>query len=556
MKTIRIALGTALFLAAAAIAAAQSYQVRTYTEADGLCSSVVQDIAQDAQGQIWFATRSGISVFDGSTWTSYVRPRDIPSANVFKLTIDRNGTVWAWADNPEEFLLKFAAGRWTSIPRPAFASRPIRPTALAAFGPPGGETVLLGTRDHGLLAWEAGKWSALDSGNGLPTNSVCGIAVAGPRRFIATPKGLTILESGAPRLDGPAPAEWKLGVFGIVGSETAQGMLLWLAGRNWVGTYSREGFQVLSRNLLLHVDETYPHVALTSDGRGGVYVGNPYGIFHIPPGGGGAEKIGKDSGLIDNGATDFLLDREKNLWIVGLRGANKITSRRFANFRQLQGLLDDEVTAMARWNGGLVFGHNRGLTFFDGLAFRTLPFSAPRPDLDITTRVLDLAVDKRGCLWAAATWGGLLRITPGGGRRWFGAAAGFNGAASCVAAAPDGTVWAALNDRLFRMSGDRAVPVFPRPGGNDYIRKIFFGPNGELMLASSRGLWVQEKDVWTRYHDPASREISDVFAVLRDDAGRVLVGTMSGLMELKAGRLTPFTPAGLKIERPVFLILR
>ena len=180
LKTIRIALSVVLSFAAALDAPAQSYQVRTFTETDGLCSSVVQALAQDAMGQIWFAARGGISVFDGSAWTSYIRGRDLPCSNVMKLIIDENGTVWAWADNTEEYLLKYAAGRWTTIPRPAFASRPIRPTDLAAFGPPGGETVLLGTRDHGLLAWEAGRWSAVDSRSGLPTNTVYGFVVDGP----------------------------------------------------------------------------------------------------------------------------------------------------------------------------------------------------------------------------------------------------------------------------------------------------------------------------------------------------------------------------------------
>jgi len=544
-------------LAAAAVAAAQSLQVRTYTEADGLCSSVVQDIAQDAQGQIWLATRGGISVFDGSTWTSYVRPRDLPSANVLKLIVDENGTVWAWAENTEERLLKFAAGQWTSIPRPAFAARPIRPTALEAFGPPGGETVLLGTREHGLLAWKAGKWSALDSKSGLPSDLVSGIVVAGPRLYIATPKGLTVLESGIPRPDVPPSGEaWTRGVFGIAAETTAQGTRLWLAGRDWLGAYSWAGFKVLLRNLVLPIDASYPNIALAPDGRGGVYFGNPNAAFHYLPGGGNVEKISKDSGLIAEGVSDFLLDREKNLWIAGLRGVNKITSRRFANFRKAQGLLEDEVTALARWNGTLVFGHNRGLTFFDGMRFRTLRFPDPRRNLDVDARAMDLAVDGGGNLWAAAAWRGLLRIAPDGGTRWFGPEAGFDGFVASVATAPDGTVWAAYKSTLFHLSGDRVERLPTQPTGREYIRKIFFGRGGEMALASTGGLWVREKSVWTNYNDPGSREVSNVFAALQNDSGRFLVGTMAGLMEAKDGRLKPFAPAGLKIDRPIFLIVR
>jgi hypothetical protein len=185
-----------------------------------------------------------------------------------------------------------------------------------------------------------------------------------------------------------------------------------------------------------------------------------------------------------------------------------------------------------------------------------MPFSKSRSGLDVDTRVMDLAVDGRGNLWAAAAWRGLLRIAPDGGTRWFGPEAGFDGFVASVAAAPDGTAWAACKSTLFYLSGNRAERLIPQPTGREYIRKIFFGRDGEMALASTDGLWVRGKDAWARYRDPASREVSNVFAALRDDAGRFLVGTMAGLMELKEGRLTPFAPTGLKIERPVFLILR
>ncbi len=557
LKIFRIAFGAALSFAAAAFASAQSYQVRTYTEADGLCSSVVQDIAQDAQGQIWFATRSGISVFDGSTWTSYVRPRDIPSANVLKLIIDENGTVWAWAENPQECLLKFSDGRWRRIPGPSFIGDPIRPTDLCVRGPRGRETVALGTRDHGLLIWGDGRWTQIGRRAGLPGPAVMGLAKAGTRLYLATPNGLFFFEDGrlrradtssAPELSGP--------ICGLAVEDSVFGPRLWLAGKDWLGTYSWEGFKLLRRDLVMPLDESYANMALMPNGHGGVYLGNPNAAFHIPPGRGNIEKLGKESGLIAEGAADFLLDRETNLWIVGLRGANKVMLRRFANFGKTQGLLEDEVTAMARWNGGLVFGHNRGLSFFDGANFKTLLFPRPPGFLDVDMRVVDLTVDGGGNLWAAATQHGLLRISPDGRTRWFGTAEGIDGPAACVATGPDGTVWAGCRDLLFHLSGDRAEPVLSRPPENNYIRKILFGLGGKMALAGNGGLWVREKDAWTQYQDPGSRDASNVFAALRTDDGRLLVGTMAGLMEAKDGRLTPFGTAGLKIERPVYLMIR
>ena len=54
---------------------------RTYTVDDGLGSNLIQDIAVDATGKVWVGTKEyvdggsfvggGVSVFDGSTWTTY-----------------------------------------------------------------------------------------------------------------------------------------------------------------------------------------------------------------------------------------------------------------------------------------------------------------------------------------------------------------------------------------------------------------------------------------------------------------------------------------------------
>lgn len=40
-------------------------QWRTYTEADGLPSNVLEHVAEDAQGNLWIAARGGLSLFDG-----------------------------------------------------------------------------------------------------------------------------------------------------------------------------------------------------------------------------------------------------------------------------------------------------------------------------------------------------------------------------------------------------------------------------------------------------------------------------------------------------------
>ena len=58
----------------------------------------VQAICEDMNGRIWFGTKAGISVFDGSAWTSYTTDKGLVSNNILSLTTDRNGVVWIGTD--------------------------------------------------------------------------------------------------------------------------------------------------------------------------------------------------------------------------------------------------------------------------------------------------------------------------------------------------------------------------------------------------------------------------------------------------------------------------
>ena len=183
-----------------------------------------------------------------------------------------------------------------------------------------------------------------------------------------------------------------------------------------------------------------------------------------------------------------------NVWIASLRGLSKIAGQRFANYRKEQGLLEDEVTAiLRRKDGRVVFGHNSGVTFFDGRSFRPLPFPK-RSEAQFTgARVLDLYEDRDGVLWAAASSSGLARISPDGSVRWFGREAGLVGQVSSVVDGGNGRLLISSNQGMRLFSGDRAVAM---PGTADlplYLRKIGHTLDGRLFATSSSvGIYILE----------------------------------------------------------------
>ena len=72
---------------------------RHFGVAEGLPSSIVNAMALDADGYIWFATGDGLARFDGVETTIYRhdsdRPGSLATNDVAAVVVDRHGRVWA-----------------------------------------------------------------------------------------------------------------------------------------------------------------------------------------------------------------------------------------------------------------------------------------------------------------------------------------------------------------------------------------------------------------------------------------------------------------------------
>ncbi len=69
-----------------------------YTTDDGLVDNFVQAISGDTKGNIWFGTKAGISVFNGSSWITYTKDNGLVSNNILSIAFDKDGTVWIGTD--------------------------------------------------------------------------------------------------------------------------------------------------------------------------------------------------------------------------------------------------------------------------------------------------------------------------------------------------------------------------------------------------------------------------------------------------------------------------
>jgi ligand-binding sensor domain-containing protein/serine phosphatase RsbU (regulator of sigma subunit) len=73
---------------------AQTYNFNHYSLKDGLIQSNVNDILQDKEGYIWFATDGGLSKFNGQTFSNFSTNDGLSEAAVNSICEDNQGQLW------------------------------------------------------------------------------------------------------------------------------------------------------------------------------------------------------------------------------------------------------------------------------------------------------------------------------------------------------------------------------------------------------------------------------------------------------------------------------
>ncbi len=545
-----VVLVTACMLIYTCPAHAQRYHVRTYSEGDGLSSQAVKDITQDHLGKMWFATRSGISCYDGVKWTIYGIGDGLPTLAQNSILVDHRGTLWALSAEAELSVLE--NGRWRFLAKlPAgdvFGSEHSRMVAVRDGDK---SVIIIMSKRRELYYFRENRFELLAERASTGTAGFYGLAVVDSDLLVATPDGLMSvpagsLENGLRQVEG-SPRE---AILSVAYEESID--MLWLVGIDWIGqlkdgVFTRiQGIRKLDPNVNLGYYSSLP------DRAGGLYFGTSTWVSRLDSRN-EIEILDRNSGLINEGATSLFRDREGNVWVSGLRGISRIISTRFAGYSKENGLFDDEVTAVLQLRSGvIVLAHPTGLTFLEE-KIRTIRITGNRQD----ERILDLAEDDEGAIWLAASRAGLIRIEKNGRKTVFGRSDGLDVQVRSVLFDSKGQLWVSGNKTVhkYRAGSFEEFALTDEPAYFD-LRRIFESYDGTIYIgARNRGIFIIEGENVRHVLIGDNPAADNIFSLLKTLDGTLYVGTYGGLYADAGEGFEKVSSPGPEIERPVYFIV-
>ena len=136
---------------AANLPLAQPGAWETYTTSEGLASNYVLAMAMDGEGNMWFGTNNGVSVFDGENWTTYGTSDGLVWRSVNAVAIDAEGNKWfgtRWG------VSKFDGENWTTYTYPDLAHNHVNAIAIDNEG-----NIWFGTEWNGASRFDGENWT-------------------------------------------------------------------------------------------------------------------------------------------------------------------------------------------------------------------------------------------------------------------------------------------------------------------------------------------------------------------------------------------------------------
>ncbi len=531
----------------------QQYFIKTYTLENGLPTRYITDACQDTSGIMWFATAIGITKYDGFSFTNFDRSSGLPERLYRKIKVDERGVLWAMPQFKFDSIVYYKNNRWEKIAPPTNDHDNYEINTFDIIYKNDKPVICLGSY-YGYLLYENGIWTQHSISPDEELNYVYTVIAHNQKFYLSTKIGICILDGrktdwSLNKLIEPFGKDIIAISFGDINTPNEK---IWVLTENWLGYIQNNKFTLVSNKFRLPHPSIFYYSFIKSDTKGHIIFGNIWAKYYIQNGENMPIPLKVDNGFTSEGATAAFVDREQNIWITDTRGINKINNLEVTNYFKKNGLLEDEVTAVAEMDDGrIVFGHNKGLSILDQGVIKTIEFT----DLKLNTRrVSDIMKDKSGRIWFTSISTGLAQLHPNGNITWYKSEK--YPTITVVFQDQKGRIWVGADTTLLYLENNKFVDFKPFNKQNSNIRKIFSNGKGGIYLTGSNGLWEIQDDKVTKIPSNTGTAADNVFSYYKDDKGVEFVGTINGLHVIEEGKIVKYNKQGITINNPLYFIFQ
>jgi ligand-binding sensor domain-containing protein/signal transduction histidine kinase len=518
---------------------AMSQYVRDYWGTEqGFPKGPVYAITQTRDGYLWIGTSSGLVRFDGWNFQLMQDPSGVfpRNAAVLGLAAGSDGGLWILLMN--QVLVRYSGGVFQ---RMSLAGDPY--ANISALGRSRRGRLLLSKMDQGTFEFDGKRFERLTSADELPRSPVIALTqtAAGDLWLGTRDAGLFHLAGGRMTSVRSGLPDLKINCLLADGDRnmlvgTDDGIVGWNGTRLMpIGPTAALGrFQVL---------------AITRDRDDNVWVGtDSRGLLRMNSH--GIASLQEPDGVTHEAVTAVFEDRERDLWIAGSDGIERLRDSPFVTYSSPEGLpTDGSKPVFAGSDHRVWFGPpGGGLWWIDGK--RHGHVSADGLDHDVVYSIAGGA----GQLWLGRRNEGLTRLQDHDGSiaaRTYTKADGLaQNSVYSVYLARDESVWAGtLSAGVSVFRNDRFKNYTIANGlASNTVASILQASDGTMWFATPSGLSAFADGRWRTYTAADGLPTENVNCLLQDPAGVLWVGTASGIaFGGKAGFHVPATmPAELR----------
>ena len=538
----------------------QNYFVRNYSSENGIASRNIYSVVQDNDGLMWFATGAGVSSYDGFQWINY-GPKDGLKESSYKAIIyDEKGVLWSAPQYLESGIFKYNKGKWESFKTPPLAtSGRMEVTSFSVLY--NGEEPVFGVgTTTGLYIFYANNWHYYNNNKDGNAEYINCLSANNNAFYAGTVDGILGVDVNGNKIEFPynsmLPDKVIRGISYINPDSNNPKGTFFILGVNWLIKIKGGLKEEIFKNTSIPWDANWGASYLVYDNKTIVYFGNRMIKYSCNLGSSRLKPLLKKNGFTSNGATDIFIDRENNVWITDLRGIDKITNLNVNNYFETSGLLEDEVTSVIEYEkGGMLFGHNNGLTYLKNNIFHTIPFPNSNDIQMILSRIQNMAKDNNGNVWIASSRRGFCKWNPGKGFKWLEENPGENFLSTQCDG--DGNIWVLSDKAFYSVKDNKLVKVLTHSFEYGYLRKLFcFKDDKSVYFVGGSGAYRYFHNNLEKLFTTNKTSELNCYSLFKTGDKEFLLGTDSGVYSVKDNKIVRFNINNETISDPVYFITK